>query len=207
MHTDIVIVHAVCTLVCTLMHTRVETKGGHYISCSTTPYCTFWTQSLSLNLELGSLAAPVILLSLPSTVWGLQACTRPCLAFYMDFMEIWIQVLGFLQQAVLPSGPSPSPAITFLKTDMVVWGDTHPRYMQVLAGSASAEAVTALGSLPGAKLWSQRSPASSKYPHLSALAFWVWLTVLFLGPQFLSNFFLNIYLHCWGWIPIIDTIC
>jgi hypothetical protein len=48
--------------------------------------------------------------------------------------------------------------IIFLKTIMVVLGDSHPSHRQVLTGSASAEAVTGLGSLPSIHLWSQGSP-------------------------------------------------
>lgn len=58
MHTDVAIVYTICTHMCTFMHTQVETRGGHYVTCSTTLCCTLLTQSLSLNLEVGRPAAP-----------------------------------------------------------------------------------------------------------------------------------------------------
>lgn len=55
-----------------------EARGGRLVSCSLTLYLIPVEQSLLLTLELGwSQPAPVVLLSLPSIVMGLQRCIGP----------------------------------------------------------------------------------------------------------------------------------
>ena len=83
------------------MHTQVETRGGHYVTCSTTLCCTLLTQSLSLNLEVGRPAAPSdpSVSALHSTrATGMYVQGHALLFIWV--LGIWIQVLGSLQQAV-----------------------------------------------------------------------------------------------------------
>lgn len=80
MHTDVVIVYVVCTLVGTLMHTRLGRRGGCYVSCSTSLHCILLTESFT-EPGVRQTSSPVILLPLPSTIR--PACTRPCPDFYM----------------------------------------------------------------------------------------------------------------------------
>lgn len=177
-----------------------DLEGEEDVMCPALPVSiVFSWQSLSLNLELGRPAVQWSFCLCPPQ-YGLHAHGH--VQIFIWVLGIWIQVLRFPKQAVLPIEPSPRPAITFLKTVLVVWGGSHLSHMQVLAGPASAEGVAALGSLPGAQLWNQGS-VSSKYPRLGTFGFWVWLTVLFLGPQFLSNSFFSTQHHWWGWSPTI----
>lgn len=95
-----------CMQPCTPMHS-IWTRRRYRVVCSITPLYSH-RESLSLNPELGSHRALVILLPSSPIEMELQRCTWPHLAFYVGAGELNSGPHA-CQQVLLATEPPPQP--------------------------------------------------------------------------------------------------
>lgn len=115
-----------CVHVCAGVSTLVwsEARGGHHVSWSNAVHPIHLREVVSLSLELGWQPESVNGLLSTHTALGVQAHVWPPLACYMAAGN-QTQIFIFVQQALLPTEPSPWPYKLFFTAHIFTYRCIH----------------------------------------------------------------------------------